>query len=120
MKELEDLAQRWLEEAETLARYRDERGAEVCRMHAAELGAAIESHESEALTLVQAADASGYSTEHLRHLVSNGTIPNAGRKGSPRIRRGDLPLKPGNRASDGFDAAAEAQKIIGSIGEKRA
>jgi len=117
MKELEDLAQRWLEEAETLDRYRDQRGAEVCRLHAAEVRSALASHEGEVLSLTQASGESGYSSDHLRHLIKEGTIPNAGRKGSPRIRRGDLPVKPGAQSSGGFDPNEVAREIAGRIGE---
>jgi hypothetical protein len=112
MKELKDLAARWLEEAETLDRYRDERGGSLCRMLAAELQAALANHEREVLTLAQASQVSGYTADHLRHLISEGAIPNAGIKGSPRVKRGDVPMKPGERAPDDFDPAAEAGKIL--------
>ena len=51
--------------------------------------------ESEILTLEEAAKWSGYSSDHLARSLRRGAIPNAGRKGQPRIRRGDLPRKPG-------------------------
>ena len=119
MNALEKLAGRWLEEAETLARYRDTRGSEVCRLHAAEVRAALASHEKDVLTLAEAAEASGYSTDHLRHLVAEGSVPNAGKRGNPGIRRADLPKKPGKRrgADSGFDPDEEARKIAGRIGE---
>ena len=112
MKQLADLADLWLSHAETLERYSDTRGAEVCRLHARELREAIEREESDSLTLAQAAEVSGYSKDHLRTLVSEGTLPNAGEKGRPRIRRGELPKKPGGRVSSGFDAEAEARKVL--------
>lgn len=115
MREIEALAARWLEEAETLERYRDERGASICRMHAAELTDAVAGQESDLLTLAQASQASGYTSDHLRHLIAEGTIPNAGRKGSPRIACGDLPVKPGSRCSSGFDPDAVAREIVGRI-----
>jgi hypothetical protein len=46
------------------------------------------------LSLAQAAQESGYSVDRLQKLVAAGTIPNAGRKGKPAIRRSDLPRKP--------------------------
>ena len=58
-----------------------------------ELDATIEDSLNETLTIPQAARASGYSAEALRRAVRRGTIPNAGRKGSPKIRRVDLPRK---------------------------
>lgn len=86
---------RWEREAETLARNLDERGASLLRLHATELREALRDQGSEELTLSEAALESGYSEDHLRHLVADGTIPNAGERGRPRIRRGDLPQKPG-------------------------
>lgn len=50
--------------------------------------------EGETLTLRQAAEESGYSRDHIARLIRAGTIPNAGRPRSPRVRRADLPRKP--------------------------
>ena len=88
------LANRWTAEAASLERWGDVRGATILRQCAAELDAAERAQEDEALTITQAAAASDYSADHLRSLVTTGEIPNAGRKGSPRIRRKDLPRKP--------------------------
>ena len=115
MKELESLAAGWLEEAETLERYRDDRGAAICRMHASELTDAVARQESDLLTLAGASQASGYTADHLRHLIAEGTIPNGGRKGSPRILRRDLPVKPGSPGATGFDPDAVAREIVGRI-----
>ena len=60
----------------------------------AELETLFREEESETLTLEQAADNSGYSVDHLARSLRSGAIPNAGRKGQPRVRRGDLPRKP--------------------------
>jgi len=49
----------------------------------------------ECLTLNEAAGESGFSVSHLGRLVSEGRVPNAGERYSPRIRREDLPRKPG-------------------------
>ena len=94
-----DLVQRWTAEAVSLERWGDERGATILRQCATELDAAARAHDDEALTIAAASAASGYSRDHLRALVSSGEIPNAGRKGSPRIRRRDLPVKPGQRGA---------------------
>ena len=118
MKALEDLAGKWLEEAQTLERYGDHRGGEVCRLHAQEVRASLASHESEVLTLAQAAGESGYSKDHLRHLICDGTIPDAGRKNAPRIIRRDLPVKPGKPKASGFDAEKEARRIVGKARNK--
>lgn len=47
------------------------------------------------LTLAEAARESGYSTDQLSRLIREGKLVNVGRKGAPRVRRGDLPKKPG-------------------------
>ena len=93
MKTLEALTERWLSDAETLERYREGAGS-VARLHATELQEAIREGQDELLTLDQAAKMSGYSKRQLHHLLANESIPQAGRKGSPRIRVGDLPSKP--------------------------
>jgi len=106
-----ELVERWRRDAETLAAY-DERLASIARRHADDLDAALLAVADEGLDLATAAKESGYSVDRLRHMVSDGDIPNAGRKGSPRIRRGDLPLK--RRASGSvFDASAIAGNILG-------
>ncbi len=94
-----DLVQSWRDEAaRARQRYADERLAAVCEAHAAELEIALRDQSDEVLSLKQAADLSGYSVEHLRHLVADGTIPNAGRKHAPRVRRAHVPLRPGREA----------------------
>lgn len=92
---LTDLAHRWSEEADSLERWGDARGAAILRQCATELDIAARERAEEKLTIPQAAGESGYSRDHLRSLVASGEIPNAGRKGAPRIRRKDLPMKPG-------------------------
>ena len=92
-----DLAASWSVEADSLERWGDDRGAAILRRCASELNSAAREHEDEAMTITEAAAESGYSADHLRSLVASGEIPNAGRKGSPRIRRGDLPRKPSAR-----------------------
>ena len=67
--------------------------------------------EDEELTLAESELASGYSKRRLSELIADGTIPNLGRKGAPRIRRADLPRK-AKAASNGFDAGAEARAIM--------
>ena len=95
MNALGDLTARWRSEALMFRRYGEERLAIACETHADELEAAAGAERTEAVTLEEAADASGYSYSHLQHLVANGEIDNVGEKGSPRIRRCDVPRKPG-------------------------
>ena len=106
-----ELVQRWRLDAECFDRYGDAQLAQVARTHADDLEAALRSVADDALDLTAAARESGYSVDRLRHKVAIGEIPNAGRKGSPRIRRGDLPIK--KRAGDGrFDAVAIARSLV--------
>ncbi len=79
--------------------------------------AALQVHEDDQLlTLKEAADRSGYSTDHLGRLIRDGTIPNAGKPGAPRIRRGDLPQKAGmgvaGNSHAAYDAGADARKLV--------
>lgn len=88
------LAEKWRREAKE---YQD-RGlipsAEMLRALATELDTYEENYDNELLTLDEAAKESGYSKDHLSLLISQGKLPNAGKKGAPRVRRRDLPRKP--------------------------
>jgi hypothetical protein len=118
--ELNALVTAWRKEAGQLrARYGLDSLAHVCEAHASELAAAIGRHLAEQLTLKDASALSGYSTSHLRALIADGTLTNAGRKGSPRLLRGELPRKAPvsapasrNRRTRGFDAAAAAEAAV--------
>ena len=73
-----------------------------------------------ALTLAEAAKESGYSAGHLGRLIAEGRIENVGKKGAPRIRRGDLPRKPAPRPprdskTDGPDVATEMLQRRGLV-----
>ena len=96
---LEALITRWERRAHALPRVAgDRRGGWIWRRAAAELRRALESRANEVLSLEAAARESGYCVDHLRRLVGAGIIPNAGRRGAPRIRRRDVPLKAGATA----------------------
>ena len=93
-----DLPHEWRAQAETYERDGAYAQAAVLRRVAEELEAAWTSHELEELPVAQAAQESGYSEEHLRALVREGRIPDnrpPGSQGEMRIRRCDLPRKPG-------------------------
>ena len=122
MKSVLNLARKWREEALPLEeRYIDPRVAELFRLHARELEEAVQDAEEEVLTIGEAAGTSGNSVDHIRHLVAEGKIPNIGVRGSPRVRRGDLPLKSGPRGrTTGCDAAATARSILQSVGSETA
>lgn len=86
----------------------------VCDEVLADLGAIQDDFERDVLTLGEAAAESGYSTDHIRRLIRDGKLPNAGRRHSPLVRRGDLPMKPGHLRSGvlGINNAAPSREQI--------
>jgi len=108
------LAEQWRAEARLLReRYADERGARLCEAHVAELETTLRAAADEALTLEQAAAESGYSPERLRKLIADGTIPQAGRRHAPRVKRGDLPTRARRpAASTQYDPDADALRLV--------
>ena len=110
---LHGLPQKWETEAELLDGYGCVEAAASARRHAHELTEAIRDAENEELTLDQAARESGYSKRRIRELIADKSIRNAGRKGAPRIKRGDLLKKPSMRGAEGFDASKHAADILG-------
>ena len=106
------LAARWREDAELLSGHGCVSESKICLKHADELEATLQEWESEVLTVAQASEESGYTEAHLRELAREGTLPDgreSGSQGPIRIRRGDLPRRPGwNRHSDsGLDEFIE-------------
>jgi len=101
MDSLLRLAERWKSEAKLLRRHGCESAATTAELHAGQLRDALTEAELETLTLEEAAEESGYSYGHLSDLLREGVLRNAGRKGAPRIRRSDLPRKPGHGSSPG-------------------
>lgn len=49
-----------------------------------------------AVTLQEAHELGGYSVDHLQRMVRKGVLVNVGQKGRPRIRRADVPHRPGH------------------------
>lgn len=91
---LSDLLTTWRARAEELEAYA-EPAAAAFRRAADELEAALQTEDQEPLTLEAASALSGYSTSHLRRMIADGTLPNAGKPRSPRVLRVHLPRKPG-------------------------
>jgi len=106
-----ELPTSWRVLADTIAPFAPP-AAEAFRRAAQELEASLRDELGELLTLDQAVSESGYSLDHLRHLVADGTIPNAGRKGAPRIRRADLPRRARKAAEGGYDPSADAIALL--------
>lgn len=69
----------------------------------------------EALTLTQAAQRSGYTTDHLSRLIRQGKLTNVGRKGSPRVLARELPKRPESKLADRspapYDGATDARLL---------
>ena len=75
----------------------DERAATIWERAAEMVEESLRLSGLERLKLLQAALESGYTVDHLRRLIDEGTIPNAsGADGSKAILRMHLPRKPGH------------------------
>jgi len=111
------LAQLRTKAAELRDSFGDEARARALEWAASLLEGAIREDADERLTLAQAALRSGYSAEHLARLVRVGRLPNAGRRGSPRIRASDLPVRPARNVAaarpGAYDPVADARAIAG-------
>jgi hypothetical protein len=95
-----NLADKWREEAQILRRRRAVSLAELLEDCASELEADQRQRELEVLSLEQAAFESGYTYSALQKMVADGKVENFGKKGSPRIRRADLPRKARKETAD--------------------
>lgn len=105
------LADRWRERAATLSTYGADSSAKALQACSVELEAELRSWLEESLTLEEAAAESGYSYSSLQKRVAGSEILNAGDKGSPRIRRRDLPYKPTAERVDGIAAEALLRRL---------
>lgn len=106
------LPEAWRQKAAELERYAPS-AAEAFRECAQALEAQARSDAEQLLTLREAELKSGYSADHIRHLVRDGQIHNYGRKGAPRVRAGDLPRKPARTgAPSAYDPNADALSIV--------
>lgn len=72
---------------------------------------------SESVTLREASALGGFSVDWIQHLVAAGQIENVGRKHRPRIRRSDVPVKPGYRLHNDAENSqfSERRRIAASI-----
>ena len=81
----------WMAEAALLRRRGQVAAAVLVESLAVELQERAERWLAEELTLSEAAENSGLSYSTLQHLVRAGELRDAGRRGRPRVSRGDLP-----------------------------
>lgn len=70
--------------------------ADQYELTARELEASYHAWQNEALDMRTAAAESGYSVDNIKVLVKSEKVPNVGQPGAPRVRRADLPRKPGH------------------------
>jgi hypothetical protein len=90
------LLHEWRAEAATVRRrYADESKAHLLTVLADELEEALSEGEETLLNLTQAAQESGYTAGQLRRMIRSGNLTDYGRNNAPRVKRADLPLKPG-------------------------
>ena len=90
------------------------------RAHALEWAArmveqALRSESDELLTLPEASEISGYHPDSLARMVRDGQIPDLRppkSKGMIRIRRGDLPIKPGRPHTPSADVRELASRLL--------
>lgn len=103
-----DLPALWRSTAETVRPYA-ESAARAFDRAADDLERALQAEADELLTLAQAAEASGYSTDYLGRMLRSGQLRNAGRSHAPRIRRADLP-----RRARGLRGEAPPLHLVGA------
>src|SRR2546426_736024 len=75
---------------------------------------ALRSESDELLTLPEASEISGYHPDSLARMVRDGQIPDLRppkSKGMIRIRRGDLPIKPGKEHTPSADVRELASRL---------
>lgn len=118
----EKLAERLRDDARLVRRRGAPQQADAIDTIAEEVVEAFRAWNDEPLDLSRAADESGYKRESLVCLIRNGTVPNAGEEGRPRIRRCDLPRKPGHQpaptdGSSGNDSVPSRTQMARSVVE---
>jgi hypothetical protein len=108
---LHELPNRWRQLADTLAPFTAP-AAEAYRRAAAELE--VEMRSADVVTLREASLIGGYTVDHLQRVVAAGTIENVGKKGAPRLRRSDVPRKPGYvlPTESGADQLSARRRIV--------
>jgi hypothetical protein len=115
-----EIIRRWSERQGEWSRFHVQvDGAALAAEVIADLEGIAENDGCDELTLTVASTISGYSTDHLSRLLRNGTLPNAGRKGSPRIRRVDLPIRPKIRIATPRSIAYDPDTDARSLGARR-
>lgn len=101
MMTLDDLFQRWRDDAAAADRLADERGRHLTLTHLAELQDALEGEADRIVSMDEAVQLSGYSAGSLRRMVRDERLENHAEEGGQyAFRRGDLPRKPGRNVAN--------------------
>lgn len=93
---VEPLLAAWRSDAQRLRAWGGSEVATALERCADELEAQTQAWEFTPLTLIEAAQESGYSAGHLRRLIRRGTLRDEGTNGMVQVRRGTLPRKAGS------------------------
>lgn len=89
-----ELPAAWRSRADELARFAPA-AAEAFTTAALDLEQAIRAEGSETVNLREAARIGGYNEDSIGRMIRQGKVKNVGRGNAPRIRRSDIPRKPG-------------------------
>ena len=87
---ISELFAQWRDEAALFRRRGLHQAADLAESYASDLEASLREYRLTPLTLQQAATETGLKYDMIQGKVASGEIPNAGRPGSPRVRRCDL------------------------------
>ena len=105
----------WRETARLLSNHEHRSTAIAYETCADALEAATQKSSEQPLTIKDASRLGGYSEDHLGRMVRERKIPNAGRKGAPRIRRADVPIKAGHVAQQPPHNEIVLEQIVRSV-----
>jgi len=113
---LANLAERWRSRADELEPFAAG-PAQAFRRAADELEGEIRALDVESVTLSEASAIGGYSVDHLQRLVATAQLENVGRKHRPRVRRADVPVKPGHTLHEDGEGAhfSARRRIVASV-----
>ena len=93
----------------------DEARARTLEWAAGKIEQALRDDSDQLLTLLEAAEVSGYHPDSLARMVRDGQVPDLrhpGSKGMIRIRRSDLPIKPAKSHTPPADVRELASRLL--------
>ena len=114
------IAEARLKASELRDSFGDEARARAIEWTVEQFERALMDRADERLSLAQASERSGYSQDHLARLIREGRIPNAGRRGSPRIRAGDLPVRPASHHREHELVVSDRSRVYDPVADARA